>query len=234
MYILVESFEDLFKNFSKELNKKFSSSHSSKKITIALCGGRSIRPFCKFLLEEFKYFPIDLRERLNFILTDERIAYENSGELNFTQLQGDFFQPAFSAGFLNKNQVLPLDLSLKNSGDVCEDYNEKTKNLKLFAAILGAGEDGHIASLFPNHPDYISQKSSRDKYIVINNSPKPPPVRLSASPLFLSKAEFVGMLFVGNSKKIAFENFVNGSKDHITQPANLFRDSNKTVVLRSP
>ena len=44
-------------------------------------------------------------------------------------------------------------------------------------ALIGIGEDGHFASLFPNHPGL----QELDTVFVCNDSPKPPADRLSLS-----------------------------------------------------
>ena len=45
--------------------------------------------------------------------------------------------------------------------------------------LLGMGEDGHVASLFPDAPAGIVQGTA--PFLVVENSPKPPPRRLSLS-----------------------------------------------------
>jgi 6-phosphogluconolactonase len=58
------------------------------------------------------------------------------------------------------------------------------------------GEDGHVASLFPNHsyPD--------NKMVVIeSNSPKPPKQRLSMSYKQLNKSNYIFKLLIGKSKQ---------------------------------
>lgn len=69
--------------------------------------------------------------------------------------------------------------------------------------ILGVGEDGHVASLFPNHS--ISDASG--VFIKVENAPKPPPKRMSASRELLEKAGTAFVLFFGEAKRRAFEDF---------------------------
>lgn len=51
--------------------------------------------------------------------------------------------------------------------------------------LLGVGEDGHIASLFPGSP-LIAERARR--VAVVRDSPKPPPVRLTITPRVLEEA----------------------------------------------
>jgi 6-phosphogluconolactonase len=60
------------------------------------------------------------------------------------------------------------------------------------------GEDGHIASLFPNH-SYLE-----DQMVVVERySPKPPKERISMSYKQLNKAYYILKLIIGESKQKA-------------------------------
>ena len=48
----------------------------------------------------------------------------------------------------------------------------------LDVVLLGAGEDGHTASLFPGHPEV----QAKGWAVGVRNAPKPPPDRVSLSP----------------------------------------------------
>lgn len=64
--------------------------------------------------------------------------------------------------------------------------------------LLGMGEDGHTASLFPGHihnPDDLTH--------AVHNSPKPPPERISLSAKSLSDSKQVIFLITGTNKREA-------------------------------
>ena len=65
--------------------------------------------------------------------------------------------------------------------------------------LLGLGEDGHTASLFPNH-DWGTAPDARDVLAVLD-APKPPPQRVSLSAARLSRAREVLFLVAGDSKR---------------------------------
>jgi 6-phosphogluconolactonase len=67
--------------------------------------------------------------------------------------------------------------------------------------LLGLGEDGHTASLFPGH-DWGQSPQAADTLAVFH-SPKPPPERVSISASRLSRARQVLFLVEGEGKRDA-------------------------------
>jgi 6-phosphogluconolactonase len=63
---------------------------------------------------------------------------------------------------------------------------------------LGMGEDGHVASLFPNSPAKILDISV--PFLVVENSPKPPPTRISLSYKTIFAAKNIWVLISGAGK----------------------------------
>lgn len=74
--------------------------------------------------------------------------------------------------------------------------------------LLGLGEDGHTASLFPGH-DWGVHADSPDA-IAVFNSPKPPPERVSLSAQRLSRARHVLFLVEGAGKRDAVAAWQHG------------------------
>ena len=78
-----------------------------------------------------------------------------------------------------------------------KEYEKVLKKIDKFdVVLLSVGEDGHVASLFPNHsyPD--------NKMVVIeSNSPKSPKQRLSMSYKQLNKSNYIFKLLIGKSKQ---------------------------------
>ncbi len=62
--------------------------------------------------------------------------------------------------------------------------------------MLGIGEDGHIASLFPEHPGLYATGT----VIPVHNSPKPPPTRISLTREAINTAEEVWLIASGAGK----------------------------------
>jgi 6-phosphogluconolactonase len=103
---------------------------------------------------------------------DERYVPNTDPENNF-----------FSAGEFLKHvgEVFPIntELPIEESKDV---YQGILKRAFFDLAILGVGEDGHIASIFPES----SVIESSELVAVVQNSPKLPASRITVTPRLLS------------------------------------------------
>lgn len=66
--------------------------------------------------------------------------------------------------------------------------------------LLGVGEDGHIASLFPGHAELDEHEH---KVLVVRDSPKPPKIRLSIGPRVVANAKAIFVLAAGRGKAAA-------------------------------
>ena len=72
--------------------------------------------------------------------------------------------------------------------------------------LLGLGEDGHTASLFPGH----DWGTGSEVTLPVLDAPKPPPERVSLSALRLSRARKVLFLVSGESKREALKKWRAG------------------------
>ncbi|MGA8864014.1 MAG: 6-phosphogluconolactonase [Gallionella sp.] len=90
------------------------------------------------------------------------------------------------------------------------DYAQTLEGIGLFdLVLLGLGEDGHTASLFPGHDIGASPESPAA--IAVHHAPKPPPDRVSLSAQRLSAARQVMFLVTGETKRQAVHNWRKGA-----------------------
>lgn len=74
--------------------------------------------------------------------------------------------------------------------------------------LLGLGEDGHVASLFPGHDANLA--ADAPDVVPVFAAPKPPPLRVSLSARRLSRAEHVFFLIAGADKTSAVQRWQAG------------------------
>jgi 6-phosphogluconolactonase len=63
--------------------------------------------------------------------------------------------------------------------------------------LLGVGPDGHVASLFPDHP---AARTGHAAAVAVHDSPKPPPVRVSLTLPAINRAAEVWLVAAGGEK----------------------------------
>ena len=81
-------------------------------------------------------------------------------------------------------------------------YASRLTSVKDFdLVLLGMGEDGHTASLFPGH-DWGDTPGSSD-VLAVHGAPKPPPERVSLSAARLSRSTHVWFVMTGSGKRHA-------------------------------
>ncbi len=75
--------------------------------------------------------------------------------------------------------------------------------------LLGLGEDGHTASLFPGHDPGLAPDSPAA--LAVQDAPKPPPERVSLSAARLSRTRHLLFLIAGTGKRDAMTQFQHGA-----------------------
>ncbi len=107
-----------------------------------------------------------------------------------------------------------------------ESYGRELGAIGAFdLVLLGIGEDGHTASLFPGH-DWGEAIDAPD-VLAVFDAPKPPPERVSLSARRLSRAEVVLFLVAGAGKREAVKAWRGG----VTLPAAAIRPACGADVL---
>ncbi len=98
---------------------------------------------------------------------------------------------------------IPAELDPQQAADAYEALITSARPFDL--VLLGIGEDGHTASLFPGqvHPD--------ERLVVpVFNAPKPPPERVSLSVAALSDTHEMCVLVTGEAKREAVQRWRQG------------------------
>lgn len=97
-------------------------------------------------------------------------------------------------------------------------------------ALFGMGPDGHVASLFPGHPVYEAQRagSSAPDAVAVEDSPKPPPSRVSLSLQAINRAREVWIVAAGAEKAPAV---ADALRSDTVLPAGAVHGTERTLWL---
>ena len=169
---------------------------------LGLPGGRSVKDLFEALKEE----EIDW-SKVHIFLVDERKVPPDSEDSNLYLIKEQFL-----------DHIKIPEVNVHPFTDI-NTYEEEIKALggKYDLIILGAGEDGHIAGLFPQ----LSVLENDEYFIEFDNSPKPPAERMSASRELLLQSKAALILFMGKNKLEAYKRFSNKSTTIEDCPAKL-------------
>ncbi|MCG8429487.1 MAG: 6-phosphogluconolactonase [Chromatiales bacterium] len=78
--------------------------------------------------------------------------------------------------------------------------------------LLGMGEDGHTASLFPDH-----QHPAEKSVVAVSDAPKPPPERVSLNYTALNRCRQLLLLVTGAGKRQALQQWRDGTPLPVAQ-----------------
>jgi 6-phosphogluconolactonase len=147
-----------------------------------------------------------LRDTVNWSVwhvfwVDERWVLWSSPESNYGHAQRQFFNRVSIPG----EQIYAADVSL-SPAETAKAYESSLAAVfqpgagrlpRFDLMLLGIGEDGHTASLFPGHP---ALNESRRWVVPVVDAPKPPPVRVTMTLPLINNARHVIFVAVGLGK----------------------------------
>lgn len=150
--------------------------------------------------------------------SDERFVTADSEERNAKPFHGTL---------LNSNVVVHEVLASDETTDANSaflDYEKSLMDINLDLVILGIGTDGHVASLFPNVADIDDLR----KVMLIMDSPKPPPVRISFTMSMINSSSKVWLVANGDSKAEAVTKMLEAD---LSIPASYVRGTSHTRLI---
>lgn len=139
--------------------------------------------------------PID-PSALHLLLVDERNVPLTHPENTY-----NLYKCAFSEDYFAKI-TFPIicdgSLTAEDAARRYEEYLAKNGYDGMDLCILGMGSDGHVASLFPNHPAFL--KESDHSVLPVYDAPKAPAERITVSVAYLQNARRILMVLKGMEK----------------------------------
>lgn len=131
--------------------------------------------------------------RVKVLFGDERCVPPDDEESNYLMARKALLERVAPLSV----HRMPGELGAEAGAELYSRLVEPLRPLDL--VLLGVGEDGHTASLFPGHPALAQDGVA----IPVHDSPKPPPDRISLTLEVLREARQVLVLATGAAKRDA-------------------------------
>lgn len=199
-------------------------------LPIGLCGGRSVGTILDALADELRRAETALRERLHFFVIDERMVPLTSDESNYALLNERFFRVMIAEGIIPADHIHPYTPDTTNPDARCAEYYAELEQCggELAIVVLGMGEDGHVAGVFPHHRTLAVQERG---FVTFSDSPKPPSGRMTATVPLLQTAKLGVLLAIGEGKRGAYEAFQAPTVSLDACPAKICTTMRQAVVV---
>jgi 6-phosphogluconolactonase len=169
--------------------------------------------------------------RTDFFWADERAVAPTSPDSNFGLAERLWLGPAG----VPPVRVHRMPAEAPDLGRAAFDYEAELERVtgapaRLDAVLLGVGPDGHVASLFPGA---AALAVDRPTVLAIEDSPKPPPRRLTLSLPLLAEARRVVVAAFGDAKAaVIAAAFATGRSE--LPLARLLRRAHRPLLLLDP
>ncbi len=183
---------------------------------LALTGGTLGLAISKRLVEVLNQNSSDFAG-LNIWWSDERYVAGDSDERNALPFHGK----------LSNSNVVVHEVIASDAGsavDAATNYETQLADVNLDLVVLGLGPDGHVASIFPGRADL----DNLNRVFLIEDSPKPPAVRISFTMATINSADKVWIVATGEGKADAVTKIIEAD---LSIPASYVRGSRHTRLI---
>lgn len=178
---------------------------SAQNHCVALSGGRIARPFFAAVVALSQQRAVAW-ERVHFFWADERCVSPEHPESNFRLAREALLEPLnIAAAQIHRirGEAPPAVAAAEASAELLRVVRERAGGQPVLdLVLLGMGEDGHVASLFPGEADAPAPGGAPYRAVV---APKPPPERVTLDYGALAAAREVWVLVSGPGKAPALQ-----------------------------
>jgi len=193
--------------------------------SLVLTGGRTGTAVLSHLLAEPAKDAVDW-SRVDYYWGDERFLPAGHPDRNETQAREAFLDHVDA----DPARIHPMEPSDGRFGDdpdrAAAAYAELLPG-DFDVVLLGVGEEGHTASIFPSSPAVFETEKT---VVAVRDCPKPPPTRVSLTLPAIRTANEVWLLTTGDSKADAVSSALNGATE-VEIPAAGARGRTRTLWL---
>ena len=147
-------------------------------------------------------------DRIHWYPGDERCYPKGHAERNDVMIYQHLFSRPDSV--VENFHPIPAELGAEQAADKYRAFFDHIRSIDI--AVLGMGEDGHTASLFPGNPAL----DSNDSIVAVHDSPKPPDDRVSFGLQTLRYAGESILIATGSNKREAIAKLESGEPIPVT------------------
>jgi 6-phosphogluconolactonase len=177
---------------------------------VALPGGRITGAFFDASVELLRGRG-ELLPRVHLFWGDERCVPPEDPRSNFRLARERLLKPlGIAAANIHRirGEILPEHAAMEAERDLARTAKAEAGGQPVLdLVVLGMGEDGHVASLFPGEPESVRESRAVYRAVV---GPKPPPRRITLGYAPLGVARKVWVLASGEGKEEALISALEG------------------------
>ncbi len=187
-------------------------SQLNRPVHISLSGGSTPKLLFKTLAQE-PYKTEVQWQRLHFWWGDDRMVSPNDPESNYGEVQKLLFEhiqiPAENIHRIRGEESVEQELARFS-----QELTACVPNLEFDWIILGMGNDGHTASLFPQQTNFADENVA-----VIAKHPETGQVRISKTAKLLEQAKRITYLVTGAAKAEILKEIQDNPAENLPYPA---------------
>lgn len=163
-------------------------------VRVCLTGGTIANKIYERVAELVAESGVDV-DRLAFWWGDERFVPAADEDRNARQALRHLGGPLLGATF----HPVPASDQVETAAAAAEAYAAKLPR-EFHLELLGVGPDGHCLSVFPDHPSFEAAQDPALDVIAVEDSPKPPPTRVSLTLAAASRTQRLWIVASGREK----------------------------------
>ncbi len=218
------------KKVCKELSKeilKMTQNSSQKRFDIALSGGSTPKKLFKVLAKKYKdTIPW---ERIHFWWGDERCVSPTSDQSNYKMASDVLFSqikiPSKNIHRI-KGENPPDEEAVRYSSELDKHLNSRNGFPVFDLIILGMGDDGHTASIFPDNMELLRETRN----CVVAKHPESGQKRITLTGKVLNNASRVFFLITGENKAERISEIMNNEESAKQLPAYYVEPENGLLI----